>query len=172
MLNTKAFQMKDNIRRNKNDLKWLRRSCCSDTKQKAERIFFYILFPHTLKSNSNSNSQRMVYCVCYFCWIPVETFLIHMVFFFFFSPATRRERGFARDRGVPGADVRVHLPVSNPWPPNSSTVQGWKGAAHHPAGPSLQHPGQVQWQHREGTDSVTSSCLRQRGVLQMLYNSF
>lgn len=61
-----------------------------------------------------------------------------------------REGGSAGDWRVSGADVRVHLPVSDPRPADCPAVQGREGAAHHPASSSLQHPQQVQWQHREG----------------------
>lgn len=81
--------------------------------------------------------------------------------FWFLAP--RGEGGIACYRGVPRADVGVHLPVSDPWPPNSPTIQGWKGATYYPSSPSLQHPGQVQWQHREGTIQFTLSCLRWLG---------
>lgn len=74
-------------------------------------------------------------------------------------PATRGERGIAPDRGVPGAAVWVHFLVPDPWPPNSPTVQRWEGAAYYPTSPSLQHPGQVQRQYREGNNSFIFTCL-------------
>lgn len=71
------------------------------------------------------------------------------------SPANRRKGGSAPDRWVPGADVWVHLPVSDPWPPNSSSLQGREGATYNPTGPSLQHLVQVHRHHREGSESFT-----------------
>lgn len=66
--------------------------------------------------------------------------------------ATWRKRGAASHRGVPGADVRVHLPVPDPWPPNSSSLQRREGAADYPSGSSLQHPWQIQWQYWKGME--------------------